>query len=1295
MRDIFSLHAAASSLRLLALIGLAAPAFAAETTWTRGAGTGNWTDAANWSHGAPVAGSHAIFAGNVGGDPNQLTVLAMDKITFASATSAGHTVVFQDWNVNVAGTFIEVQAANSGHQIITLDRNGSGRSLTLQAGTSTILNNGGGSLLVSSWISGTNVLRNAAGADSMLVVDGSGHTTIAGRGGSGGQFHLADHAGGFLSMTKLGSGTLTLGGNNTHTGTTSVLAGTIRLTTPLALQHSALDITGANGAGSSLDISAAAANGTLTLGGLAGGVDLASANITGFPSVTNLRLNPQFGRSYTYGGAIADGTAPRSLTKTGAGTQILSGNNTYTGATTVSEGTLLIDGTTSVASPVTVGSGGTLGGRGLIGGPITIAGTLEPSPGGALRFASPVTLQAGSRTVIRIARNGSALACGRIEASAPIALAGTLVIQDAGADFLQTGDTFQIFDPATTTGTFDKIILPPGYSFDSSRLAQGVLLVTQGSAKPEFNRFSIDGDMVTLSWPESLRGWWLQVNTGGLEKSGWLDLEGSDAVTGVTFALDPLAKSEFYRLRAPSAGDLPFAADPLAKGGSLDIASIWSGVSPGFAFLTTQNLQIAAYYDATRELVVSARDSDSTAWTHQATGETFAGWDHHNSVAAAIDPQGYLHMAADMHNQPMNYFRSAAPLTDAAQLAIPGFIQRISPLWNASLETRCTYPRWFESPNGEFCFNYREKSDPNTHHSVVLRWNPAAKTWSQTTGTASLFSWNPSTIYSVYHNSPTRAGGRFHFVYNWTAANRTSATSDHRLGYVRSSDMVNWTDAFDRPVTLPVGPTTASGTVIDNIPVAGGLSRLNYRLMFDRQGDPIVAYHKWDAAGKSQIYVARPDRATQTWKIVKLTSSTVRFDLVTAGSASNFFQADDPLDGLVTLQISLVGSDGTAFPGNGYYTLDENTLENLTGAVPNAMSYATANSPQSQSGNVDPATPENTYVAPVSNATMQVNRLPSAGLDLSGQQYYLRWESLPKGNDQPRTDAAGNEISPTPSTLRLYRTQADFGNPATGGNAYGLLFDPPAARRYGAMALEPDPISPFRYTLVSTQTGPPHLAEWTFRVDAAGDYALGGVALAAGSQQGFLVQIDENPPVFLPARSYWDYQPAREQATGGMVRFPLSPGQHTLRVIANNAGAKLAYLWINRASDVKTPSLAPVAHTGFTLAPDSGAVCGYSLRSSIGSDPSAFSATYQIPVPATGNYRLIARTRAPDTNSNSFRLSINGAAANVWVFPVTGTQWAWAPVQTLTGLAPGTLALTVSGNEAGAELDSFMLLKIP
>jgi hypothetical protein len=212
---------------------------------------------------------------------------------------------------------------------------------------------------------------------------------------------------------------------------------------------------------------------------------------------------------------------------------------------------LLIDGSTSSSSPVTVALGGTLGGNGTIGGAATVSGTLAPTPGAVLRFTAPLTLQKSSRTVIRLTRDGSALAHGQIASSASIALAGTLVIEDAGANLLQAGDTFQIFDPTTTTGAFAQFVLPSGYSFDSSKLAQGLLSVTQGPVKPEFTGFAIQAGTATLSWPEEFKGWWLQSNTNGLDSAGWIDVEGSDSLTTITFPLDPASKSEFYRLRAP------------------------------------------------------------------------------------------------------------------------------------------------------------------------------------------------------------------------------------------------------------------------------------------------------------------------------------------------------------------------------------------------------------------------------------------------------------------------------------------------------------------------------------------------------------------------------------------------------------------------------------------------------------------------------------------------------------------------------------------------------------------------
>ena len=176
---------------------------------------------------------------------------------------------------------------------------------------------------------------------------------------------------GGLTVSTTGSAqTLVLSGVNTYSGPTTVGANvTLRLNQNGALQNSALNTDG--GGNVALGHSTLLTINTPTLGGLNGTTNLASVVTTNYNLATGLTLNTQSGTA-SYNGNITDGAIGMTLTKTGSGTQILSGSSAYTGATNVNAGTLAVTG--SLTSAVTVASGATLSGSGETTGTLTLNG---------------------------------------------------------------------------------------------------------------------------------------------------------------------------------------------------------------------------------------------------------------------------------------------------------------------------------------------------------------------------------------------------------------------------------------------------------------------------------------------------------------------------------------------------------------------------------------------------------------------------------------------------------------------------------------------------------------------------------------------------------------------------------------------------------------------------------------------------------------------------------------------------------------------------------------------------------
>ena len=123
-------------------------------------------------------------------------------------------------------------------------------------------------------------------------------------------------------LEKIGAGTLNLSGTNSFTGPLTVTAGTLGLENGAAVED-AVAVTVANGA--ILNVI-----GSETIGSLAGA---GGANIAAGQTLTT----GGNGASTSFSGGIAGDGA---LTKTGAGTFTLSGNNTFGGGITLQEGTL-------------------------------------------------------------------------------------------------------------------------------------------------------------------------------------------------------------------------------------------------------------------------------------------------------------------------------------------------------------------------------------------------------------------------------------------------------------------------------------------------------------------------------------------------------------------------------------------------------------------------------------------------------------------------------------------------------------------------------------------------------------------------------------------------------------------------------------------------------------------------------------------------------------------------------------------------------------------------------------------
>ncbi|MCE0498887.1 MAG: BNR repeat-containing protein [Methylacidiphilales bacterium] len=448
---------------------------------------------------------------------------------------------------------------------------------------------------------------------------------------------------------------------------------------------------------------------------------------------------------------------------------------------------------------------------------------------------------------------------------------------------------------------------------------------------------------------------------------------GSLSILGVSYFILP----RYSRADAPS-GD----ADVV------DIAPVWAGHPVNFVLLTKDNQQFVAYYDDQRQMTLALRTLGDKTWAFKKLPTTI-GWDTHNYIVMAFDPTGCLHVSGNMHAVPLVYFRGSKPLDIDSVTAVPSM--------TGQNENSVTYPRFFNGPSGDLLFSYRDGSSGNGNNYFNI-YNPTSQTWSRLIDVPLMEGKDDSGSgqhMNAYMQGPKTGPDGYYHV-SWVWRNTPDASTCHDLSYMRSKDMVHWETVDGQPLTLPITGTT-QGVVVDPIPVNGGILNTMGQIGFDANKQPIISYTKYDANGKTQLYLARYENGA--WQLHLASDWNVRYEFSGGGTfAPPIGVAPVELRG-DKMCIQIVDKE----LGNDFWEIDPQTMK-LVGRMPTSSQ----NKVWWQFSKVESTFPG-----------MRVKWLSDTGQAADGKTYKLRWETLPENRDLPRP-----EPWPPPSTLRVIGVSA-------------------------------------------------------------------------------------------------------------------------------------------------------------------------------------------------------------------------------------------------------------------------------
>ena len=301
--------------------------------------------------------------------------------------------------------------------------------------------------------------------------------------------------------------------------------------------------------------------------------------------------------------------------------------------------------------------------------------------------------------------------------------------------------------------------------------------------------------------------------------------------------------------------DITKVGDEVVDGKALTLdGSRWGMAINGKSFqqeaiVSQGDHQYLAYYDARRNVCVSRRSLPDGKWeTIRFTDYLFESQDAHNTISMGICPNdGTIHLAFDHHGDPLHYRVSRKAVATAPE-SVDWDTSLFSPI-TSELEQgkpiRITYPRFFQTPDGELQFCYRRGGSGNGDRMLVDYQSGTGK-WTNTrqidSGKGDFEDdLGQSSTRCSYPNGYTYGPeGKLHVTWVWR---ETGADPNHDMVYVYSEDLGRtWLNNDGQKINGPPGVNAPGVTVVD-IPRTMGLMNTHGQAVDSRGRIHAVMWH--------------------------------------------------------------------------------------------------------------------------------------------------------------------------------------------------------------------------------------------------------------------------------------------------------------------------------------------------------------------------------------------------------------------------------------------------------------------